>query len=369
MFDDSHDQPEAPGASAVRERFDRRYILLALAPLGAYVLLYLSIEAMRNMGIEFRTIHAFQFVEVAASETKYRYLWVSAFLVSAAVTVAVIAAAGFSLLAQTPRRDRRLVWSLIALIVGVITLYEGYGVSCATPQGEGPPVGLCGALQNDWWYESLGKDLYQETLGRLPITADPLAVPVADFEDSALARLESALVALKFLGTLALVLIAAGSILTLTRPEAAGPRDSAVAAVQAEFLAGKVALLRRYLYLGSAAYVFAIIAMISWMLWPLPFLDGAQARSDYHQLVIGSAILQGVGYTISIAAIYLPPALLLRQRIVRLAKEAMAGHEAVEAETWLQQRGLQFRPLDELRQMGALLMPALISGLPLLMNF
>jgi hypothetical protein len=47
------------------------------------------------------------------------------------------------------------------------------------------------------------------------------------------------------------------------------------------------------------------------MYWPMPFLADDATRDAYRQLVVGAAVLQGVGYSLGIAAIYLPPALLL----------------------------------------------------------
>ena len=80
--------------------------------------------------------------------------------------------------------------------------------------------------------------------------------------------------------------------------------------------------------------------------------------------MVGAAVLQSVGYSLGIAAIYLPPALLLRRRVVALAGET--ADDAAGAETWLREKGLETQPLDQLRQAAAMLMPVLVSILPAL---
>ena len=147
-------------------------------------------------------------------------------------------------------------------------------------------------------------------------------------------------------------------ILTLARSEVVTPEQRAAQ------LARALARQRGYLMLSATVYVFALVAMLSWMYWPLPFLADDSVRADYRQLVVGAAVLQGIGYSLGIAAIYLPPALLLRLRAERLADAASGKGKTAEA--WLRDQGLDSQPLDQLRQVAALLMPTLVSLLPAL---
>ncbi len=163
----------------------------------------------------------------------------------------------------------------------------------------------------------------------------------------------------KALGAVALILIATALILTLARTGGAESPDQ-----RAKHLAGAQARQRAYLEQGATVYVFALIAMLSWLYWPLPFLADADTKEVYRQLVVGAAVLQGVGYSLGIAAIYLPPALLLHLRVAELAREVTDDAEG--AQDWLRESGLETQPLDQLRQAAALLLPTLVGVLPAL---
>ncbi len=101
--------------------------------------------------------------------------------------------------------------------------------------------------------------------------------------------------------------------------------------------------------------------MLAWMHWPLPFLASDAVRGDYRDLLVANALLQGTAYSLGIAAIYLPAAMLLRRRIADLSE---ATPDATP--TWLSEQGLETRPLDQLRQLATMLLPAIISVLPAL---
>jgi len=338
---------EPPAKILMREEFDRRYLLLAAVPLGVYLLFYFIIAQTRNAGIDFDSVACAQ-ISCLAAEAKYRYFWISAFLVSGAVSLAVIASCAMSLYREMPPRHRFLIVSVVVSLVAVIAIYESF-------------PGFFGLKR---WYEYMGAGLYQSTLGKMPVTT---GLEEGSLQ-SVLQRFEIGLNLVKILGATALIIIGFGSILTLSRITAEKAADStSVTERQTEHLARKAALLKGYLYQGSAVYVFAMIAMMSWMFWPIPFLD-ADNTLAYRELVVGSAILQGVGYTLGAAAVYLPPAVLLRHRISRMAKQELVGHEGASVEAWLRQRGLHFQPLDELRQVAAMLLPAVISAMPALMN-
>jgi len=86
------------------------------------------------------------------------------------------------------------------------------------------------------------------------------------------------------------------------------------------------------------------------------------------ELLVGSAIIQGVAYTLATAAVYVPPAVLLRQRVGQMVEEAITGKTAVSADKWLRERGLHFQPIEEFRQFLAVLLPTLVSMFPALIN-
>ena len=342
--------------SPIREEFDRRYLLLGTVPLAVYLIFYLILAETRNTGITFETIGTAEFAAVAHGEAKFRYLWVSAFWLFGTVSLAVIVSCAFSLYHEIPRQHRLFVLSLVVFLSVAIIGFE----IVATDQS-----GRC-------WYDNMGRDLFRTTLGNMPVSIAKSGIPEGGLEhaDSILSKLDMAIDTAKFLAAIALIVIGLGSILTLTRPVAGkegAPQPSEER--QTQYLADKVAVLKAYLYQGTAVFVFAVVAMMSWMFWPIDFLAGADVQAAYRDLLVGSAVLQGVGYTVGVASIYLPPAVMLRQRIRRIARQVATSDDGASVEQWLRARRLHFQPLDELRQMGAILLPALVSGVPALMNF
>lgn len=353
MSEEAPRKAEQPAKILVREEFDRRYLLLAAVPLGIYLLFYFVIAKTRNAGIAFEVIPFDQFATIAPAEAKYRYLWISAFLVSGAVSLAVIASCAMSLYREMLPRHRPLIISLVVFFVTAIAIYETF------PDFFG----------NKRWYEYMGASLYQSTLGKMPVTMDATNIPAQHDGESILHKLDIGLNLVKLFGGTALIIIGVGAILTLSHITADKVDDpEAFTEHKAKHLARNVLFLKAYLYQSSAVYVLAVIAMISWMFWPIPFLDGGKVQTAYHELLVGSAILQGVGYTLGIASLYLPPAVLLRQRISRIAKQELVTGEGTSAEEWLRERGLHFQPLEDLRQAAAVLLPAVVSAVPALMN-
>ncbi len=362
-----------PPARTPRREFDLRYLLLIAVPLGVYLLFYFVIGIARNAGIIFDVIPTEQFGSVAAAEAKYRYFWISAFLVFGAAALAVIASCAMTLHREMPPHRRPLIISLIVFFLVAIGFYE------ALP-----------GRDTSRWYESMGNNLYQCTLGQIDVTsvineagaqpvggdeaaAMPVPCVVAEaserpvLEQSVLHMLDIGIDLVKVLGAAALIVICAGSILTLSHISVDRSDDpTTVTEHETKYLARNVALLKSYLYQSSAVYVFAMIAMMSWMFWPMPFVADAE---KYRELIVGSALLQGVGYTLAVAAIYLPPAVLLRHRVHRMAHRELVDDEAASVESWLRQRGLHFQPLDELRQVAAMLLPVIISAIPAFTSF
>lgn len=353
MSDDSAELAEEAPRIVIREEFDRRYLLLVAVPLGIYLLFYLVLAETRNAGIEFKVVRNAEFESVAYAEAKYRYLWISAFWVSCVVSFAVIVSCFLTLFRETPWRHRSFVVSLVVFFSVAITAYEA----------------ASNILTDGHWYDYMGASLYKNTLGQMPVSIEQ-PFKLVDYQESILRKLDMALPLVKLFGTVALVTIGIGSILTLTHPVAAAdgaPEPSVDSKVR--HLARNVTLLKVYLYQGTAVFVFAVVAMISWMLWPIDFLKGDDVQGNYRDLLVGSAILQGVGYTVGVASLYLPPAVVLRQRVRRMAKQALVGAEDANVEEWLRKRGLHFQPLDELRQVAVILLPAFISAAPALLNF
>ncbi|MBK8174204.1 MAG: hypothetical protein IPK66_02570 [Rhodospirillales bacterium] len=312
--------------------FDRRSLLLALVPAAVYVLLYWVLNVTRATSIGFAILDAQAFGDVAAAEAHYRYLWVSAFLLSCAVSLAVAVNCAFSLWASTPPRERRFIFTVLAAIAVLFIAIES----------------VPGIPGQERWYAEMGEGLYRSIFGRLPARPDG---------DALLRLLDVGLDLTKAFGAVALVLITTALIVTLAQNASATTPER-----RAEQFARALARQRTYLQQGTAVYVFALIAMLSWMYWPMPFFADEATRVAYRQLIVGTAVLHGVTYSLGIAAIYLPPAVLLYCRIASLAGEAAGPREG--ASDWLRDNGLAMQPLDQLRQIAAMLLPAFVSVLP-----
>jgi hypothetical protein len=81
--------PRTGESSSAGKTFDRRYLLLGLVPAVVYVLFYVVLHKARPTGIEFPIVAATDSPGIAALEAHYRYLWISAFLLSGAASLAV----------------------------------------------------------------------------------------------------------------------------------------------------------------------------------------------------------------------------------------------------------------------------------------
>ncbi len=333
---------------------DRRYWLLALIPLGVLLLMYLVLDATRRDDVTFAIIAVEQFSGVAASEARYRSFWVAAFLLSTAASTAVASSVALGLWRLPLARDRTAVTTIVLAVIALVVIGETVG-----PRSE------------DRWYDSMGRAVAAASAAEEdasnPTPAPDRRLYRALFEappegagmTPVLYLLDNGLDAIKSLGTIALTLTGAGLVLTLARPRRPLTRDREAARL-ADALARQQALLQQ----ATIVYVLALVAMLAWMHWPLPYLADGQTRAAYRELLLGNALVQGVGYSLGLASLYLPPALVLRRRIADLVESCAATPDATSQ--WLQEQGLQTAPFDQLRQLATVLLPTFISLLPAL---
>ena len=327
---------------------DRRYWLLALVPLGVLGLMYVVLDATRRDDVTFAVIAAEAFSDVAASEARHRSFWVAAFLLSAAASAAVAMSVALGLWRLKLARDRTAVTSIILLVIALVIIGETVG-----PRGE------------IRWYDAMGRAVIatgsdeptnatEAPDGRLyrALFETP---PAASGMTPVLHLLDHGLDAIKILGTIALTLTGAGLVLTLAKPRQPLPTDREAARLAAA-LTRQQALLEQ----ATIVYILALVAMLAWMHWPLPYLADDTTRDAYRELLLGNALVQGVGYSLGLAALFLPPALLLRRQIADLADTPGAERD------WLKDQGLETAPFDQLRHLATLLLPTLVSLLPAL---
>jgi hypothetical protein len=214
-----------------------------------------------------------------------------------------------------------------------------------------------GPLRGDnRWYDDLGSVAVGDGEARSLFRVLFLPPPEGIAGTSILHLLDTGLDVVKVLGAIALTLVGFGLVLTLAEPLRPEPAER-----QAARLGRDVSRQKELLQHGATVYVLAIVAMLAWMHWPLPYLADAAVRAEYRDLLVANGLLQGTAYSLGIAAIYLPAAMLLRRRIADLAETAPAS-----APAWLHENGLETRPFDQLRETATVLLPAIIGILPAL---
>jgi hypothetical protein len=312
-----------------RSTFDRRLLWLAILPIAVYLLVYAVIDQARPTGIAFTTImvEPVLSVAVAVAEAKLRYLWLSAFVLLTAVSLAIAASSALSLLRDTPKEDRNLVLGLVSVAsIAVI----GFEVSGSV----------------DHWYVYMGEGLFKGVFSLLKVGSI-----------TALDTLNIGLEISKAATAVALLCLIACLIMTLAQPPAGLSQKEL-----AEHLVDAIARQRTYLRHAALLYIFAILSVLSWMYWPMPFMADKAMAVSYKELLVGAAVLHGVAFSIGVAAIYLPPAMILRGRVLRLSGDLVDEGEAGKQI----QATIATTPFDQLRQIAIMVAPALVSMLPAL---
>lgn len=315
--------------------FDRRRLLLLLLPLAIYGLAYLVIDQARPAGVTFPHVEFEGFGDVAfavaAGQAKYHYYWLSSYVLLTAVCLAVGCSAALALRRETPAGDRNTVGWCVALLIGLVVVVELFG----------------GVTR---WYTYMGEGLFDAIFAKVPTVNYP----------SALSVFLNGQQVIKIAVAATVVVLSTCMILTLKTP----PPD-ATTAEKARWLKRAQDQQKNYLQQTALVYVFAIIAMMAGMYWPLPFLTGADAPAAYMDLLTGAAILQGVAFSLGAAAVYLPAAVLLRQWSETVTG-SVADQPEVDKETAAAVEALSINPFDQLRQVAIMILPILVSLTPLL---
>ena len=333
----------------IRLAFDRRNLLLCLVPLLIYGLFNLVLTGVQTTEIRFETLRLVPVASEnaslvapaadtasAAGEYRIRMLWVSAFLVAVTVALAVGVNAALSVWRNTPRKDRALMFGLALGAFAVIVVAEQ-------------------ALTGDRWYTNLGAGLFRDLFASPESGTFLCRGPVSD-SCSLIWQLNTGLDAAKYSGAFALIMLSLAFISTLNRP--VGSPEA-----EARHLAGSAREQQNLLYQGAAVYALACLSMIAWMSWPIPYL-APDVAAEYRQVIIGAVVLQGAGFTLGVAAIFLPPSILLRHRALKMAE---AETESVSSQAaWLQDFGFTGRIADRVGQVVAMLLPIAIGLFPAL---
>ena len=316
-------------------RFDLRWLWLGLLPFIVYSIFFRVFEELRPSGLVFPLAKNPDSLTIGAAEAYRRYFWLSAFAVAGAVAAAVTFSAIMTMRRGLVQGNRAAIYGVALVAIAIMAVVEIFS----------------GAKR---WYTHLGDGLFQSVFG----------TGKAFGELSRLEVLDAGLDVIKWLGMIALILLTLCLVLTLARPASADMPDEEYA----QHLAAAAKTQRALLLHLTAVYVVAIVAMFAWMMWPMPYLADEAAKAAYRDVVNGAAILQAVGYSLGTAAIYLPAAMVLRQRAMtlagRMAGQTDAGLTGANADDWLARMGLAASPVDQFRQTATLALPVLVSLAP-----
>lgn len=128
-----------------------------------------------------------------------------------------------------------------------------------------------------------------------------------------------------------------------------------------ESLSRRMWLLRRVLYAGAAALVVSVAWLSVTLNWAGSFLPGADtpAGKEVSTLIAGIVNSLGISYTLLLAALYLPAALVLRGRTHALAVARQQPPD--KRDEWLKARGLALSYAEYLPRLVAVLAPLLVG--------
>ena len=310
---------------------DRWLLLFTLVPVITYAIYNAVLGGVQDGSLSFPLTTG---IGSAAAEIKSRYLWASAFSVSAVVSLTVAAFAALTIWRHLGQGDRKLFFGIA--IFGFLLIVLGEEL-----------------FTGDRWYTQLGDGLYCQAFCGLD-AAQCSGSTDARGACPKLDALDLGLDVTKYAGAAALIFLTLAFIATLRRTEGADPARELARAGREQ---------QQLLLQGAAVYVMACLSLLAWASWPLAVLSD-NALAAYREVLLGSTVLQGVGYSLGIASIFLPSAMVLRMRAADLV-DATAKTEPERAE-WLQLQGLEQSAIDQLRQMATILMPTFISFLPAL---
>lgn len=313
-----------------------RYFLILVVPLGVLVSFEALLHAMGDTTPYFRIRDYGQDAQVAELVGRYRFM--AAFAFSGAVSVSILAIFWFDLRENFTAASRRRIWTAfgaLALAAIAFKLVEG---------ALGPKT-----------HHLLGEDFLERALAagqvnwcRSDCSIGSLVVR------SYLSHPTNFLIA----GAACASLV--GLVMSLAQPwEQASPALKAVPPeAEAAALRDGERTARRYLFCLGALLTAGMAFLMSWMHWPAELIAGMGERASYRELVGALALYSGVGYSVLIAAAYLPVMLVHARRVERFRRRAADLGQATEGP--LDVPHLSY--VEALNRLVAILAPLLASA-------
>lgn len=130
-------------------------------------------------------------------------------------------------------------------------------------------------------------------------------------------------------------------------------------------LGQRIRMLRYILYVGAVMLIIGVFRLSVMLNWGTSFfIPDSAAGKTVATLTSSIVTMLGTYYTLIIAAIYLPPALILRYR----ARQLASAQAPEEQEGWLDKRGFTLSFTDYLPRILAILGPLIVGPIGDLLN-
>ncbi len=126
-------------------------------------------------------------------------------------------------------------------------------------------------------------------------------------------------------------------------------------------LARRSGWLSLLLYLGAAALVVGMLSTGALYQLPLPLIPDGEARTVAQDLGRARQLFSGFAMAALLAAIYLPPALILRAEAAALAARRVHDGKIDNPRAWLEAQGLGGTAIDGVVKMLVLLAPLIAA--------
>lgn len=271
-----------------------------------------------------------------------RYKFLAATFFFAAISMLAVALLTCNLARPTTRETRTAAVATLLVIVVLAVIPTVQHIITA----EGSDV-----------YHKIGGALFEEALSRgtLPgcVVPDDRWLLGRCGDNPVISMFDRVMDFVNVFAGLSVGALIVGMILCLETREGDDPKAAA------QLLVENLRQMRLQLYLSSLILTFGMFFAASWMHWPLPLVEETQ-REAYRSVILAKALFTGTYFCLLILSFYLPVAMIIDSRIVRIGDIARHGgpkKEEVTLEVWRESLGLKGSASDYLRAGLAIVAP------------
>lgn len=309
--------------------------LILLVPLGVLISFEALLHALGDTSLRFGIREHGQGAQVAELVGRYRFM--AAFAFSGAVSVSILAIFWFDVRENFAAASRRHIWVAFAALAAAAVAFK-----------------LAEGALGPQTHHLLGEDFLERALAGGQVNWCVAECPFGSLiVRSYLSHPTNFLIA----GAACASLV--GLAMSLAQPWDHRSADAKIAPeTEAAALRESERIARRYLFCLGALLTAGMAFLLSWMHWPAELIAGIDARTSYRELVGALALYSGVGYSVLIAAAYLPVMLVLARRAETFKRRvAMTGRPTEGA---LEVPQLSY--IEALNRLVAILAPLLASA-------